>query len=337
MTAAVPVAEESQADRQRLPIIDGLRGVAIVAMIVYHFSWDLTFFSLADIPLLTSPFWLSMRTSIVSAFLGIAGLSLVLATAHGFDRRRYFRRLALVAGCAAIITVATYFAIPDAFIFFGILHCIALSSVLGLVFVRLPAIVLVGLGLTCWFAPYYLADPVFDQPWWRWLGLMTYEPRSNDYVPLLPWFGVFLIGMAVGRGFAFRRQSVAAIARLPVPGLLRWSGRNSLAIYMVHQPILIGLLFAWVSATGFGALPTSGQGSFDRAALAEACRQECGRNGDAADVCEAHCACAIADLDGAGLLNGLLTASLSAPDQAAADGIVDACLAAARSAATPPP
>lgn len=336
MTAALPVAAEAEAGR-RLAIIDGLRGVAIVAMIVYHFSWDLTFFSLADIPLLTSPFWLSMRTSIVSAFLGIAGLSLVLATAQGLDRRRYVRRLALVAGCAGIITVATYFAIPDAFIFFGILHCIALSSVLGLAFVRLPAILLAALGLACWFAPAYLADPVFDQPWWRWLGLMTYEPRSNDYVPLLPWFGVFLIGMAFGRGLVFGRRAMAALGRLPVPGLLRWSGRNSLAIYMVHQPILIGLLFAWVSATGLGALPTSGQGPIDRVSLAEACRQECGRNGDAAEVCEAHCACAIADLDRAGLLEGRLAGSLSAPDRTAADQIVDTCLAAARATSATPP
>src|SRR5690606_3045260 len=90
------------------------------------------------------------------------GVSLVLAHGNGIRWKNFWKRLARIVAAAAAITVATRFATPDSFIFFGILHHIALASVLGLLFVRLPAFVTAIAALLVVAAPHYLRMPVFD-------------------------------------------------------------------------------------------------------------------------------------------------------------------------------
>ena len=131
---------------------------------------------------------------------------------------------------------------PRTFIYFGILHCIAVASILAAPFVGRPrtalaigAIIVVG-GLA-------LSHPAFDYRWLSWLGFTTMKPATEDFVPLAPWSGVVFIGIAVGQALArvdFRPLAPIASA----PRWLRWLGRHSLALYMLHQPILLGLL--WV-------------------------------------------------------------------------------------------
>jgi uncharacterized membrane protein len=133
----------------------------------------------------------------------------------------------------------------ERFVFFGVLHFIALASVLGLVFVRAGWFsLLAGVAVIALDACYQ--SPWFDVVGRRWIGLMTYKPPTEDYVPLVPWFGVVLLGIFAGpelQRLARRLQP----RRVPVPfGVLAGAGRHSLMIYLLHQPVLIGALALYV-------------------------------------------------------------------------------------------
>lgn len=233
-------------EKPRYAVVDLARGIAVALMFVYHFCYDLTYFGLAGFDFYHDPFWLNLRTLIVSLFLGLVGVSLHLATRAGLDRRAYLRRLALIGACAAAVSLATYLLFGNRWVFFGILHFIAVASVLALPFTHLHYTNLV-LGAALIALPLMFSHALFDQPGLRWLGLMTHKPRTEDYVPLLPWLGVVLIGLFLGQRL-FPRDAGGLPTRWPAGALplraLRWAGRHSLALYMLHQPAFMGLLFA---------------------------------------------------------------------------------------------
>jgi uncharacterized membrane protein len=231
--------------RQRFQFVDMMRGLAVALMVVYHFSYDLSYFGLASFDFYEDRFWLNARTFILSLFLLLVGVSLVLATRDGINRHAYGRRLLVLVICAALISVATYYMFAERMIFFGVLHFIVVASVLGLLFIRFYWLNAV-LGMTIVMLGAFYSHAYFDRPMLQWIGLMTYKPPTEDYVPLLPWFGVVLFGLFLGRMlFASQMQSsmLNRQGRNPLVRLLALSGRHSLLIYMVHQPLLVGLLW----------------------------------------------------------------------------------------------
>ena len=125
-----------------------------------------------------------------------------------------------VGGAALAVTVATYFAFPESYIFFGILHCIAVSSVLALPFLRLHPALTLAAAVFCLVAPRIFTNPALDAPWLDWLGLGASDPVTNDYVPIFPWFGLALIGVAAGRLMLPRRETM---------GLARWRAEDVLS------------------------------------------------------------------------------------------------------------
>ena len=237
---ATPTARVPTAPR-RLQAIDALRGSAVCAMIAYHFAFDLNWFGVLHADFNHDALWLSLRAVIVSSFMLLVGISLVLAQRAGIGAARYWRRIGLIAACALLVTAASYVTFPQTFITFGILHCIALASLLAWPFARHPLAALVT-GLSIVAVGLQASLPLFDARWLNWIGLMTHKPSTEDYVPVFPWLGVVLIGIAVGtwlgdRGFE-PLQPVARIA----PPWLNWLGRHSLLVYMVHQPVLLGVM-----------------------------------------------------------------------------------------------
>lgn len=241
---------------QRIAAIDLARGVALVAMTVFHFCWDLAMFGQIPVTTMFTPGMVWFARSIAGSFLFLVGFSLVLAHSGGIRWRSFALRLAQVVAAAALITGATYLATPDAFIFFGILHSIALGSVLALPLVALPAWILIPAALAgaavVLTGRGWLATAALDAPVWWWTGLSTAQIVSNDFVPVFPFFGMILLGVAAGR-LALHAGFLDVLAKPQLAGraasLLRFIGRNSLVYYLLHQPVMIAILFTvlWVA------------------------------------------------------------------------------------------
>ncbi|MEO6564643.1 MAG: heparan-alpha-glucosaminide N-acetyltransferase [Casimicrobiaceae bacterium] len=225
----------------RVAAIDNLRGLAIIAMVVYHFCFDLRHFGFITADMYRDPFWLHARTAILSSFLLLAGISLVLAQRDARGRDRFWRHVLRVAAAALLVSAASYVVFPQRYIWFGVLHAIAISLVLVRPLISRPALAL-ALGVALLVAGNTWSSPWFDHRTWGWMGFMTAKPATEDYVPLVPWTGMILLGMALAyplqrNGF----QALAVFARLPP--WLGAMGRHSLAIYLIHQPLLFGALF----------------------------------------------------------------------------------------------
>ncbi|MEO3432169.1 heparan-alpha-glucosaminide N-acetyltransferase [Inquilinus sp. CAU 1745] len=307
----------------RFEAVDVARGVALVAMAIYHFAWDLSFYGLIATDIGGHPGWAAFARAIAGSFLALVGVSLVLALRGGFRAKPFLRRLAMVGGAALAITIVTWFAFPRDFIWFGILHCIAVSSVLGLAFHRLPAWTLAVLAALALAAPSFLAAPVFDAPALRWIGLMTYFPRTNDYVPLLPWFGMVLIGMAAAKA-ALNSGISERLARWKVDsraaGILRWMGRHSLIFYLVHQPALLGALFLVTLIPGIG-------GRAEETAFLRQCEASCAATGSTAEICTAYCGCIAEESRDTDLWTPLTSGELTADQSARLNDLAGLCAA----------
>jgi len=239
--AAATIASTASEPFTRIRAIDALRGTAICMMIVYHAAFDLNWFHIISADFNHDGFWLSFRDLIVSSFLLLVGVSLVLASRAGISPRQFWRRIALVGTCAMLVTLGSYVTFPKTFITFGILHCIVVSSVLGWPLVRFPRTALV-VGIVVIVGGVAIGLPLFDLPWLNWVGLMTHKPATEDYVPLLPWFGVVLVGISIGWWLLKRHMRDLRQMSRASPKWLTWLGRHSLLVYMIHQPIMVGLL-----------------------------------------------------------------------------------------------
>lgn len=237
--------------KTRMEALDMARGLALVAMTIFHFAYDLELFGIKEPGFITQPHWKYFARSIATSFLFLTGFSLYLAHGNGIRWHGWSKRMIKLLASALVITIATYFATPDQYIFFGILHAIAFASVAGLLFMRLPwqLIIIIAIGV---FALRYLGrTEALNPPIWYWTGLSAINPNSSDYVPVFPWFSAPLLGIAFAK-FCASANWLEALSRPQfdhkLGRFLKFLGRNSLVYYLLHQPVMIGLLFAvlWV-------------------------------------------------------------------------------------------
>jgi len=210
-------------------------------MIAYHFAFDLRYFRVTRSDFEHDPFWLAARAAILSSFLLLAGASLVLAQRNRPSLAHFWRHIAIIAGCALLVSAGSYAMFPQTFIWFGVLHVIAASLIVAQPLVDAPRTAL-GVGVAIVVAGATISHPAFDNRTWGWLGFMTAKPSTEDYVPLFPWAGLVFFGIAVAHA-ASRIRASGRRPRVEPPRWLAWAGRHSLAIYMVHQPLLIGTLW----------------------------------------------------------------------------------------------
>ncbi|HOM14376.1 MAG TPA: heparan-alpha-glucosaminide N-acetyltransferase [Rubrivivax sp.] len=230
----------------RWPRLDALRGAAIVWMALFHLAFDLNHFGwiAPRQNFYADPLWTWQRACIVSLFLWCAGLSLAVALHQGQSGRRFWRRWMQIAGCAVLVSLGSALMFPKSWISFGVLHGIAVMLLLA----RLAAPLrgwLWLLGALCIALPLGVQHPLFDSRWTNWVGLVTHKPVTEDFVPLLPWLGVLLFGVAAGQ-WLLRARPGWLSGDLPAPARpLALLGRWPLSFYMLHQPVLIGLLVAW--------------------------------------------------------------------------------------------
>ena len=165
-------ADDSAGQRSgRVDAVDCARGLALVGMAVYHLSWDLADFRLAPPMLPFTPPMRLLSHIVASVFLALVGVSLALAHRKGLNLRAFWRRLAIVAGAAALVTAGSFVFAPSEPITFGILHCIAAASLIAAPFVTAPAWASLAIGLAAIAAPFLGRSTLFDPPWLLWLGL----------------------------------------------------------------------------------------------------------------------------------------------------------------------
>ena len=283
--------------RARIAAIDAARGVALGGMVVYHLIWDFAHFGLVAPTLPFAPATRALSHGVASAFLALAGVSLALAHPRGLRRAAFLKRLALIVGAAALVTAASYAIDPEEPILFGILHCIAVASLIAALFVAAPYGAALAVGALAVATPFLYSSAAFNPPALVWLGLGTVSPYTLDWRPLLPWAGVTLIGLGLAQAAAARLSSWRWTTWRPTrwPGrAFTFAGRHSLVIYLVHQPILFGLLWSVVTATGL-------EERHAREAYLSACPSACVAHGGDASVCAKACACVAERAEAAGL------------------------------------
>ena len=234
----------------RFDRLDALRGAAIVWMALFHFGFDLNHYGLLQPRqnFFHDPFWTTQRTVIVSLFLFCAGLSqavvLQLSWAGGRWSASFWRRWGQIALCAVLVSLGSMWLFPKSWISFGVLH----AMLVLLLLCRLAAPLggwLWPLGLLALALPRLVQSTFFDATWINWLGLVTHKPITEDYVPVLPWLGVMLWGLAAGQWLLLQRREVLAGGLPQVLQPLALLGRWSLSFYMLHQPVLIGAVLAY--------------------------------------------------------------------------------------------
>ncbi len=222
-------------------------------MMVFHLAFDLNHFGWLQPPhrFNQDPLWTLQRSAIVSLFLLCAGVGQAVAMQRVAGWPRFWRRWAQVVAGAAAVSIGSALMFPDSWISFGVLHGMAVMLLLA----RLAA----PLGRWLWPSgavalalPLLVAHPLFDHRWSNWVGLVTRKPVTEDYVPLLPWLGVMLFGVAAGQWLLARHPAWLSGplpgAGFPVSRLLAWLGRWPLTVYLIHQPIFIGLLMGLQAA-----------------------------------------------------------------------------------------
>ncbi len=247
-------ATDDGATERRLFGLDVMRSAAILGMVVFHFTRDLEIFGVLEPGTTVTGAWAVFARLVAGSFLFLSGVSLFLAHGRGLRWAKFSRRIGVVGLAALAVTAATYAAMPQSFVFFGILHAIVVANCVGLVFVRAPVALTLVVAASAFAAPHYLRSDIFNAPWALWIGLSTSVPRTLDYLPILPWLAPCLAGIATAQALrtSGRLEQYLRGARAPgrIGKLVAWPGRHSLAIYLVHQPILLGLLWLWANLPG---------------------------------------------------------------------------------------
>jgi len=235
-------------DRRFLEI-DALRGIAIIFMILYHIFYDLYYFAGLDINLWSGPLWFIGRAS-AATFIFLVGVSLTISFSRATTGltekemfRKYLYRGTRIFSWGLLITAMTYLFLDKGTIYFGILHFIGLSIMLTYPFLKfkkqniLLAAAIIAIGL-------YLKDLAFNTALFIPLGIKPVSFYTLDYFPLFPWFGAILLGIYIGNRFypkGKRMFRTPDLKRQLKP--LAYLGKNSLMIYLIHQPILIAVIY----------------------------------------------------------------------------------------------
>ena len=219
--------------QKRIWEIDYFRGIAILLMTIFHLIVDLRDFHNGSIQYL-SGFWYYEGKLSAVLFMFLAGISSRL-------NRRAIKHGIKVLAAALLVSVVTYFFNSDTYVRFGILHFLGVSILLSPILQRLQALGQAALAIVLLVLPTWTDRLTVRSGLLLPIGITPADFSSMDYYPLVPWLGVFILGLLVGRHVYAQPSS-----RLPQwrgASGIAWMGRHSLIIYLVHQPILLALLY----------------------------------------------------------------------------------------------
>lgn len=228
--------------KKRIWELDAFRGLCVLGMIVVHLVYDLVY--QYGILQWQYPAWFSFIQNWGGIlFILLSGICVTLG-------RHHVKRGLIVVGCALVVTAVTvamygmHFADKGIIIYFGVLHCLGVCMLLWSVFQKLPDWLLLAGGIAMAAVGLYLQNvTLVDFPYLLALGFTFPGLETSDYFPLLPNLGYFLVGAFMGRRLYAKKESLLSQIndRNPIIRFLCFCGRQSLFIYMGHQPILTGL------------------------------------------------------------------------------------------------
>ena len=242
----------------RIRILDFLRAVAVMAMIFYHFVYDLGDFGYVNLITVVNGYWKLFAQSIGCSFLFISGVSFWVMANNGIEWQKYLKRLIILISAAVLISIVTFVQFGPAFIFFGILHLLAACSILAILIYRMPILLLLALAVGLILLPdyyhnseYYNAE-LFSNKIFSWTGLYDGRTGSVDFYGFMPWSAAFVFGLATAKIFIkpryssnFSPLSFKEEKSYTILVIMFWIGRNSLLVYLLHQPILYGLFYGF--------------------------------------------------------------------------------------------
>lgn len=226
---------------ERLWEIDSARGIAVILMIIFNWSFTLRYLNVYTVNAGWA-YWYLFPRIVASIFIFVAGISLALSHNRVKNKpKKYIYLKYLIRGLkifslGLIITFITWLLFPEAFIVFGILHFIGISIILSISFMKFKKLNLV-LGTILIGLNYLITN---SSKYLLWL-VNTNNLYTFDYFPLIPWFGIILIGIYFGNSF-YNKLKWKNNNSLPVK-ITSYLGRNSLIIYFLHQPVLLFILF----------------------------------------------------------------------------------------------
>ena len=221
--------------------LDAFRGICILGVVFVHFVYDLVeLYRIVD--------WeYPVLFSLVKNWGGV--LFVVLSGVCVTLGRRSLRRGVIVLGCGMVITAVTYGMYRFGFdksimIYFGVLHCLGSCMILWSMFKKCPNRLLAVIGIAMVAAGLYLrGNATVDHPWLTPLGFVPPKFYTSDYFPLLPNLGFFLLGAVLGRTVYRCKETLLPMVseRNVLVRFFSFCGRQSLFIYLAHQPILAGI------------------------------------------------------------------------------------------------
>lgn len=243
--------------RSRAFELDVLRGLALLMMMLHHFIFDLRYLLELDVFAFQETWWFEylLRPVFVGVFLLVSG---ICCTFSRSNVRRGLKLLAVAAGFTVVTTLASIFSGIDLYIFFNVLHLLALGTLLYAAFssqeksrdatsVKVDVQLLILAAILLWGGSILAYIPQPESYWLLPLGLLPADSIGmGDYMPIIPWLGLFLIGALIGRRVYAHRGTAfpgAPAGLITATRPLSWLGRHSLWVYALHQPLILAVLY----------------------------------------------------------------------------------------------
>jgi len=237
--------------------IDIFRGIAILLMIFCHLLWDLDYYGIMP---LNSAFYASIQKIVPPTFFMLVGMCIIIGLKKKEfqtleDENSYYKHTIIrglkIFGMGIIITVVSLIFIPDRPVIFGVLHCIGLSIVLSVPFLKLRKYNVIA-ALIIIFGGFLLNQIIIAKPTIFHLAVGLHQEATwkytVDYFPLLPWFGICLLGITVGDWLYCgdkRSFKMPDLSKYRPAKVVSWLGQHSLGIYIAHQPVIAGVLLLY--------------------------------------------------------------------------------------------